>query len=260
VAVDHGTGERVVASGMFDGRLPDGRARLRDVGRVALAVAALAVAVAAVALVIMPPRAVAALPPSGPHLALAAWINAATDTATVLEVPPDVRADLIRDGVAPQRLGPGGTLVVTRGAPGPGRPVARFGDGADALAVSRTDPDSGREAAVSAAWGRQLLDNPAVRVDAPARAVLQDGQADPRALLVLAVLAARHPVHVLDLPAVSGEDPGLPRHQVVLSGLDAEALAWVRAQRPPFTPLVMTAGNTTALAWAVPTPSGLLGT
>jgi len=78
VAVDHGTGERVVASGMFDGRLPDGRARLRDVGRVALAVAALAVAVAAVALVIMPPRAVAALPPSGPHLALAAWINAAT--------------------------------------------------------------------------------------------------------------------------------------------------------------------------------------
>jgi len=90
--------------------------------------------------------------------------------------------------------------------------------------------------------------------------VLRDGQADPRALLVLAVLAAREPVHVLDLPAVSGEDPGLPRHQVVLSGLDAEALAWVRAQRPPFTPLVMTAGNTTALAWAVPAPSGLLGT
>ena len=175
-------------------------------------------------------------------------------------MPPDVRADLIRDGVAPQRLGPGGTLVVTRGGPGPGRPVARFGDGPDALAVSRTDPDSGREAAVSAAWGRQLLDNPAVRVEAPARAVLRDGQADPRALLVLAVLAAREPVHVLDLPAVSGEDPGLPRHQVVLSGLDAEALAWVRAQRPPFTPLVMTAGNTTALAWAVPAPSGLLGT
>ena len=106
---------------MLDVRRP-GRARLRDVGRVGLAVAALAVAVAAVALVIMPPRAVAALPPSGPHLALAAWINAATDTATVLEVPPDVRANLIRDGVAPQRLGPGGTLVVTRGAPGPAAP------------------------------------------------------------------------------------------------------------------------------------------
>jgi hypothetical protein len=127
VAVDHGTGERV-AGDVLDVRRP-GRARLRDVGRVGLAVAALAVAVAAVALVIMPPRAVAALPPSGPHVALAAWINAATDTATVLEVPPDVRADLIRDGVAPQRLGPGGTLFVTRGAPGPGRPVARFGDG-----------------------------------------------------------------------------------------------------------------------------------
>jgi hypothetical protein len=260
VAVDHVVGERVVADGEVDLR-PRGRARLRDVGRVGLAVAALAVAVAAVALAIMPPpREVAALPPSGPHLALAAWINAATDTATVLEVPPDVRADLIRDGVAPQRLGPGGTLVVTRGAPGPGHPVARFGDGPEALAVSRTEPDTGREAAVSAAWGRQLLDNPAVRAEAPARAVLRDGQADPRTLLVLAVLAARNPVHVLDLPAVSGEDPTLPRHQVVLTGLDAEALAWVRAQRPPFTPLVLTAGDTTALAWAVPAPSGLLGT
>jgi hypothetical protein len=76
--------------------------------------------------------------------------------------------------------------------------------------MSRTEPDTGREAAVSAEWGRQLLDNPVVRVEAPARAVLQDGQADARALLVLAVLAARHPVHVLDLPAVSGEDPACP--------------------------------------------------
>jgi hypothetical protein len=89
--------------------------------------------------------------------------------------------------------------------------------------------------------------------------VLRSGQADPRALLVLAVLAARGPVHVLDLPGVPAEDAALPRHQVVLAGLDAPGLAWIRAQRPPFVPPVTTAGDTTTLAWAVPAPSGLLG-
>ena len=157
-------------------------------------------------------------------------------------MPPDVRADLVRDGVAPQRLGPGGALVVTRGGPGPGRPVARFGDGPEALAVSRTEPRhrarGGGQRRLGAAAPRQ----PGRARRRPARAVLRDGQADPRALLVLAVLAARDPVHVLDLPGVSGEDPTLPRHQVVLTGLDAEALAWVRAQRPPFTPLVTDRG------------------
>ena len=64
MAVDHGTGERVVARGVLDVRR-QGRARLRDVGRVGLAVAALAVALAADALVITPPRAVAALPTDG---------------------------------------------------------------------------------------------------------------------------------------------------------------------------------------------------
>ena len=234
------------------------RDRLLDGARVVLALAVVTIAVAAVALVIMPPRPVAA-PSNTAHQALAAWINAETDTATVLDVPPDVRADLIRDGVAAQRLGSGGTLVVTRGGPGPGLPVARFGDGPDTLAVSRTDAGSAAETAVSASWGRQLLDNPAVRADDPARAVLASGPADPRAVLVLAVLAARGPVHVLDLPGVPAEDPGVPRHQVVLGGLNSDGLAWIKAQRPPFTPLVTTDGDTTTLAWAVPAPPGLLG-
>jgi hypothetical protein len=231
----------------------------RAVRRTALAVAAVAIAATAVALVILPQRPAAAPPSIAAHQSLAAWIIAETDTATVLDVPPDVRADLVRDGVAPKRLGPGGALVVTRGAPGPGSAVARFGQGPEALAVSRTDAPSEGETTVSAVWGRQLLDNPAVRVEDPARAVLRSGQADPRALLVLAVLAARGPVHVLDLPGVPAEDPALPRHQVVLTGLDARGLAWIRAQRPPFVPLVTTAGDTTTLAWAVPAPSGLLG-
>ena len=175
-------------------------------------------------------------------------------------MPPDVRADLIRDGVAPQRLGPGGTLVVTRGAPGPGRPVARFGDGSDALAVSRTEPDAGREAAVSAAWGRQLLDNPAVRVEAPARRrAARTGRPTRGRCSCSRSSPPAAPCTCSTSRPCPAEDPGLPRHQVVLSGLDAQALAWVRAQRPPFIPLVMTAGDTTALAWAVPAPSGLLG-
>jgi hypothetical protein len=237
------------------------RGRSRDAQRAGLAVAAMAIAAAAVATVVLPQRSTVVPPPPPPpaHQALAAWINAETDTATVLDVPPDVRADLVRDGVAAQRLGAGGSLVVTRGGAGPGTPVARFGDGPDTLAVSRTDAATASETAACARWGRQLLDNPAVRADDPARVVLGGGQADPRALLVLAVLAARRPVHVLDLPGVPAEDAAVPRHQVVLGGLDADALAWIKAQRPPFTPLVTTAGDKTTLAWAVPAPPGLLG-
>ena len=121
-------------------------------------------------------------------------------------------------------------------------------------------PPPTAETAVSAAWGRQLLANPAVVVEDPAAPCCRAGRPTRGRCWCWRSSPARGPVHVLDLPGVSGEDPGLPRHQVVLSGLDAEALAWVRAQRPPFTPLVMTAGDTTALAWAVPAPSGLLGT
>ena len=192
----------------------------------------------------MPPRAVAALPPSGPHLALAAWINAATDTATVLEVPPDVRADLIRDGVAPQRLGPGGTLVVTRGAPGPGRPVARFGDGPDALAVSRTDASGG-------AGRRQLLaTRPSRRGPGARRAA--GGQADPRALLVLAVLAARTARCTCSTCRVSARTRAAPP-----PGRPSAAGLADHAARGPFVPLP-TVGDTTTLAWPV-CPSGLLG-
>ena len=232
---------------MLDVRRP-GAARLHDVGRVGLAVAALAVAVAAVALVIMPPRAVAALPPSGPHLALAAWINAATDTATVLEAPPDVRADLIRDGVAPQRLGPGGTLVVTRGAPGPGRPVARFGDGPDALAVSRTDPDSGREAAVSAAWGASAARQPGRPRRCPGAR-----RAAGRAGRPAGVARARGPRR--PPPRARARPPGRVRGGPRPAPAPGRALRAGRGgprlgagPTPPFTPLVMTAGNTTALA------------
>lgn len=217
--------------------------RARAVRRACLAVAAVAIAAAAVALVILPQRPAAVPPLNLAHQALAAWIIAETDTATVIDVPPDVRADLVRYGVAPQRLGPGGALVVTRGGPGPGGAVARFGEGPEALAVSRPEAPTQGETAVSAVWGQQLLGNPAVRVDDPARAVLRGGRADPRALLVLAVLAARGPVHVLDLPGVPAEDPALPRHQVVLAGLDAGGLAWINtylrlAHLSPDTPNV----------------------
>lgn len=261
--VDDVTRRTAVTGGVLGASFPHVRGdgvqdRLRDGARVGLALALVVDAVAAVALVIMAPRPVAA-PSTAAHQALAAWINAETDTTTVLEVPADVRADLIRDGVAARRLGPGGTFLVTRGGPGPGPPVARFGDGPDTLAVSRTDTGSAAETAVSASWGRQLLANPAVVAEDRAAEVLQGGRADPRAVLVLAVLAARGPVHVLDLPGVPAEDPGVPRHQVVLDGLNSDGRAWVKAQRPPFTPLVTTDGDTTTLAWAVPAPPGLLG-
>ena len=113
-------------------------------------------------------------------------------------------------------------------SPAAGRDPAarhRFGDGSDVLAVSRPGAGAAGEAAAAAAWGRQLLANPAVIAEDPAVAVLLGGQADPRALMVLAALAARGPVHVLDLSGAAAEDPALPRHQVVLTGLDARGLA-----------------------------------
>lgn len=230
----------------------------RGVGvrRKALAVAAVAAAVLAIVLVIVPAhRADASASP-----ALAAWINASTDVATTIDAPPDVRAELVRDGVAPQRLSAGGLLVVTRGGASGGAPVARFGDGDTALVVSRAGSatPTAADVAAQAAAGSQLAGNPAVDVSPAAEADLRAGRVDPRVLAMLAGLAGVGPVRVESFPTAPAEDPALPLHRVELTGLDAAAAGFVRAQQAPFAASLTTDGDTTTLSWAVPVPDALL--
>jgi hypothetical protein len=90
------------------------------------------------------------------------------------------------------------------------------------------------------------------------RVVLRAGGVDSRALALLAGLTAQGPVTVADLPVVPGEDVALPRHRVVLTGVDDRTLGWLRAQRPPFAPIVAGSGPTT-LTWPLPAVPALLG-
>ncbi len=208
----------------------------RAARRAALAVCSALVAALAAATVILPPR----LPP-GPapaHELLASWIVAQTDPGSAVDAPADVRAELAGDGVPAGRLRTArDALLVTRGACGPGQVLAGFGAGTGALCVTAPSvPDTGGSARV--ALGRQLATNPAVDARTGARDLLAGGRADPRALLLLAGLTAQGPVGVVDLPAVAGEAPGVPRHLLVLAGPSPAQLAWIHAQRPPYAPRV----------------------
>ncbi|GAA1828978.1 hypothetical protein GCM10009836_03450 [Pseudonocardia ailaonensis] len=241
---------------------PAPRRRLTIVRRRGLALAAVATtAVLGLLLVLFPQQWTGGTAVSADQ-ALATWINSETDVATAVDAPPDVRAELIRNGVAAQRLAAGGALVVTQGQAAAGEPVVRFGDGDGALTVSRpasAPVTTGPELAARAAAGGQLVANPNVVASPAARDDLQAGRVDPRALAVLAGLAGRGPIRIDFFPATPGEDPALPRHRVELAGLDAAALGWIRAQQAPFAAATATTGATTVLSWAVPIPAELLG-
>lgn len=242
--------------------MPGTRDRARQ--RAALAVLAAALAALAAAMVILPSRVAPAGPaPADPRSvqALAAWITSETDAAALVEAPDDVRASLARGGVPPARFGVPASLVVTRGAPGPGRAVARFGDGPAALIVTRPgSPADDRSArAARAGFGAQLANNAALTAPPDVRAMLADGRVDPRALLVLAGLAALGPFEIVAIPAGPAEDAGLPRHRVAIAGLDPARLDWIRAQRPPLAPELTIDGPRVSLTWPVPAPPGLIG-
>lgn len=186
---------------------------------------------------------------------LAAWLAAATDPATGAAVPAGVWSDLVRAGVPAGRLG-GGPLAVTAG--GEGAVLARFGQGRGALAVSGPVPGPAGAAAGAALAGDPDLDAPE-----EVRAVLRGGAVDPRAAAVLAALAARGPVAVVDLPAVPGEDPAVPRHRVVLADAGAEVRAVLATQQPPYVPMVVEGTRDDSvrdsvpmtLTWPLPAPA-----
>lgn len=200
-----------------------------------------------------------------PHRDLAAWIVAVTAPPTTLRAPPGVWSDLIRDGVPADRLGPDGTLVI---GVGPGQDgLARFGAGPAQLSVRPAGPDTPittileRESRITA--GLQLAGNPRLAAPDAVRETLSAGGVDSRALVILGGLAGRGPIAVTDLPVVAGEEPALPRHRVVITGLSPADLDWLRAQLPPFAPMIAPIPDNRApgeltLSWTVPAPPSVL--
>jgi hypothetical protein len=91
------------------------------------------------------------------------------------------------------------------------------------------------------------------------RALLTSGAVDPRALAVLGGLAGRGDVTVTALPVVDGEDPAAARHRVVLTATEPDTLGWLRAQQPPYAPLVAAgADGAVTLTWPLPAPATVL--
>jgi hypothetical protein len=197
-----------------------------------------------------------------PHAALAAWITGTTVAGDTVTVPPELTADLLADGVPADRLGPGGKLLVRADGQRGAAELARFGDGATGLSVGATDVPAADAVAAEApariSAGGQLADNRNLVAPEGVRVVLRAGGVDSRALVMLAGLTAQGPVTVDDLPVVAGEDVALPRHRVVLTGVDERTFAWLRAQRPPFAPSVAGPGPAT-LTWPLPAVPALLG-
>ncbi|WP_300018856.1 hypothetical protein [Pseudonocardia sp.] len=211
------------------------------IARAALVAAVAVVATLAVGVVVRAGPAPATVADGG-SVALAGWLQVATDPATTIAVAdPALRAELLGVGVPAARLAEDGRLVVVAAAPGP-TDLARFGD----LSVRDRDgataprPDSG------------LADNPRLVAAPEVREVIRAGTLDERAMAVLAGLAGRGPVTVSAVPALPGETSALPRHTVVLEGLDTATQDWLRAQRGPYAPVIDTSGAETTLSWPVP--------
>jgi serine/threonine protein kinase len=204
------------------------------------------------------------------------WILQQVSRAAVVSCDPQVCADLVSAGfpvgnVRP--LGPssndplGSALVVATGpiraqygkrlasvyAPAT---IASFGSGAAKIdillvypggaagygAVQRTDLRARKTA------GAQLLENSHIEASATARAQLLSGEVDPRLPQLLAMLAGRHPVHIMDFVSQSpGGGPASLLRTVDLATTDSAAhlprsayLSWmqgfINAQRAQYLP------------------------
>jgi hypothetical protein len=239
-------------------------ARPVPVRRAAAVVAGLAAAAGALAGVLVVTPDLRPPPAAQPaHVPLAAWIVESAAPDSRIAVSAELAADLIGDGVPAARLGPSGNLVVRVGAAGGPAALARFGSGEDVLSVTPADGSAAEsvaaEAPARARAGTELSGNPNLVAPEGVRAVLRAGGVDSRALVLLAGMAGRGPVTVADLPVVAGEDVALPRHRLTLTAVDERALTWLRAQRPPFAPTVVTTTGVTTLTWPLPATPALLG-
>jgi putative peptide zinc metalloprotease protein len=184
--------------------------------------------------------------PTLPHTALAEWMTTPAAPTAPLAVPAELWGDLVREGVAPDRLhlgesvagGAADWMVATGKIGTDPRAVARFGSGAGALTVlgpaGRDDEAAAEQAAHRAVAEQERAARLALgpdlaassRLDAPPAVLgtLQAGNVDVRLLRGLTELTATHAVSIAALPAAAGEDPsGALPHAALVTGLDGRS-------------------------------------
>ena len=262
--------------------------------RLVPAAALLGVALTVVPAVPAVARAVGSRPASGDELAQ--WINGHLDPGTVLAADDLARAQVIRDGVAGDRLVPLDTdplpddaLVIVSARPSRGRqpavdrsgsvPLATVDAGpGDARTVVRrpvTDVDATRTASEldrddRARIGSMLATNPSLTLSPAARRHLSAGGVDSRLITVLAGFASTHRLEITEFVAEPAEPPDAPRRTVLITAVDGHPVArpeaadlarrWLGAQLPPYRPLLVRRTDDGLLVrYATPAPLGLLG-
>ncbi len=222
----------------------------------------------------------------------AAWVASQVSSGAILACDPAMCSALVAHGI------PSGNLLVL--GPGAGDPLgsaivlatpavratfgirlasvyapeilASFGTGAARIDVRLVAPDGSAAYAKALAADRrarqlaaaQLLRNPRVTLTTQARAELVAGRVDARLLITLATLAASEPLQIVGFSdAGPGASLYLPLRAVELrpaAGTSARALAFVRAQRPPYLAAhaALAPGDALTIEFAAPSPLGLL--
>ena len=206
------------------------------------------------------------------------WILRQVSRAAVVSCDPQVCADLVSAGFPPGNvwpLGPtsndplGSALVVATGpiraqygnrltsvyAPAT---IASFGSGAARIDILLVYPggaatyDADERTALPGrkTAGVQLLANSNIKASAAARPQLLSGDVDPRLPQLLAIMAGKHPVHIVDFVSQSpGGGPASLLRSVDLAAVDSAAhmtrsayLGWMQAfiaaQRAQYRPSV----------------------
>jgi hypothetical protein len=160
--------------------------------------------------------------------------------------------------------------------------IARFGAGSARTEVRAVATDGAAylsqfraDAAARKSVGAELLRNPAVQADQAARQQLSAGQADPRLIAAIGIMAVLHPVHLVSFGDPSpGASAGVPLRSAVLDGVThgvtastaflGSLRALLLAQRPPYQPagiqtVRLATGQSALRIWfAAPAPLGLL--
>jgi hypothetical protein len=222
----------------------------------------------------------------------AAWVAGQVSAGAILACDPAMCAALVAQGI------PAGNLIVI--GPGAGDPLgsaivvatpavraifgarlasvyapevlASFGTGAARIEVRVVAPDGSAAYSRALAADRrarqlaagQLLRNRRVTLTPSARAQLAAGLVDTRLLLTLATLATSEPLQIIGFSdAGPGASPDLPLRAAEFRpapGTAAGALAFVRAQRPPYlaASATLAPGGALTVEFAAPSPLGLL--
>jgi cellulose synthase/poly-beta-1,6-N-acetylglucosamine synthase-like glycosyltransferase len=160
--------------------------------------------------------------------------------------------------------------------------IASFGSGPDQVSVRVVARDGApaylvalrQDVAARAEAGTQLLANARIKVAPQAKMQLRAGEVDTQLLIMLPVMASKHPIQILSFGnSGPGASPGMPLSSAELSGsgelarmTDASYVSWIlafeRVQRPPFagSAVVERLGDrlTVRLEFSKPSPMGLL--